>query len=445
MGKRKHGFKKPNAAGVDKLKSAVSSGEEDDEIETRLESILDDEIDQYNSFKEKSLLDKGKKAKGHAAGRRGTGDSDEEEVYGLDLSSDEEEAEELNGTDLLQEGSVDDDFEDEDILGGEDADDGVPDSRAWGKKARVYHDTDYVDQDFGGFEGSDAEMADQEEAEAKEIQKRLTAELDESDFLGLVPAVSTKQKKVDKDKEILKVDFDSLSPAEKRKLIQRECPEVIHMLDERKERLAEAKFVKEEIEKQSSSFLRDFFVTKYHTIMNYCINISYFLYLRATKPSNCKGHPVVKRILQYRRLLDELSTFQPKKYLTSVQETKKTKKNKLKKSKPKSVVRSSMETPEEQPLENNMGDSLNKDHSEEDAEGEIHEKRGINYTIAKNKGLTPYRKKELRNPRVKHRMKFRKATVRRKGQVRTARTEVRKYEGELTGIKMNVSKSIKFK
>lgn len=45
------------------------------------------------------------------------------------------------------------------------------------------------------------------------------------------------------------------------------------------------------------------------------------------------------------------------------------------------------------------------------------EKRKITYEIAKNKGLTPKRKKENRNPRVKHRNKFHKANIRRKGQV----------------------------
>lgn len=44
-------------------------------------------------------------------------------------------------------------------------------------------------------------------------------------------------------------------------------------------------------------------------------------------------------------------------------------------------------------------------------------KRPITYQISKNKGLTPRRKKELRNPRVKNRMKYRKAKIRRKGQV----------------------------
>lgn len=42
--------------------------------------------------------------------------------------------------------------------------------------------------------------------------------------------------------------------------------------------------------------------------------------------------------------------------------------------------------------------------------------------MAKNKGLTPKRKKIDRNPRVKHREKFRRAKIRRKGQVHTTST-----------------------
>lgn len=43
--------------------------------------------------------------------------------------------------------------------------------------------------------------------------------------------------------------------------------------------------------------------------------------------------------------------------------------------------------------------------------------------MAKNKGLTPKRKKIDRNPRVKHREKFRRAKIRRRGQVCTARSD----------------------
>lgn len=72
-------------------------------------------------------------------------------------------------------------------------------------------------------------------------------------------------------------------------------------------------------------------------------------------------------------------------------------------------------------------------------------KRGINYQIAKNKGLTPHRPKEQRNPRVKHRMKFRKAKIRRRGQIREPRKELQKYGGEMSGIKATVVRSVKLK
>lgn len=44
-------------------------------------------------------------------------------------------------------------------------------------------------------------------------------------------------------------------------------------------------------------------------------------------------------------------------------------------------------------------------------------KRAITYQISRNKGLTPKRKKEQRNPRVKHRKKFHKAVIKRRSQV----------------------------
>ena len=39
------------------------------------------------------------------------------------------------------------------------------------------------------------------------------------------------------------------------------------------------------------------------------------------------------------------------------------------------------------------------------------------FQISRNRGLIPQRKKELRNPRVKHRNKYRKALVKHKSQV----------------------------
>ncbi|EXJ86903.1 hypothetical protein A1O3_03857 [Capronia epimyces CBS 606.96] len=72
-------------------------------------------------------------------------------------------------------------------------------------------------------------------------------------------------------------------------------------------------------------------------------------------------------------------------------------------------------------------------------------KRRITYAIEKNKGLTPKRKKDVRNPRVKKRKKYdeklkKLASIRpvyKGGEGRGG------YGGEATGIKTNVVKSIK--
>lgn len=72
-------------------------------------------------------------------------------------------------------------------------------------------------------------------------------------------------------------------------------------------------------------------------------------------------------------------------------------------------------------------------------------KRAITYAIAKNKGLAPKRKKEVRNPRVKKRKKFdekmkKLSSVR---QVYKGGEGRGGYGGELTGIKTNIVKSVK--
>ncbi|QEU59747.1 Sas10 [Kluyveromyces lactis] len=73
-------------------------------------------------------------------------------------------------------------------------------------------------------------------------------------------------------------------------------------------------------------------------------------------------------------------------------------------------------------------------------------KRAINYQILKNKGLTPRRKKDNRNSRVKKRKKYEKAQKKLKS-VRAVYSggQSGAYEGEKTGIKKNLTKSVKFK
>lgn len=71
-------------------------------------------------------------------------------------------------------------------------------------------------------------------------------------------------------------------------------------------------------------------------------------------------------------------------------------------------------------------------------------KRAISYAIEKNKGLHPKRKKEVRNPRVKKRKKF-EEKKKRLGSIRPVYGggEGKGYQGELTGIKGGLVRSVK--
>uniref|UniRef100_A0A6G1S466 Something about silencing protein 10 n=1 Tax=Aceria tosichella TaxID=561515 RepID=A0A6G1S466_9ACAR len=92
------------------------------------------------------------------------------------------------------------------------------------------------------------------------------------------------------------------------------------------------------------------------------------------------------------------------------------------------------------------GDDEEDEGSDEDHEVEQHngrQRRPINMAIKKNRGLTPYKKKEYRNPRVKHKLKYKKAMTKRRRLVKEAKTEFHRYSGESTGIKTSTIRSIK--
>lgn len=73
--------------------------------------------------------------------------------------------------------------------------------------------------------------------------------------------------------------------------------------------------------------------------------------------------------------------------------------------------------------------------------------RPASYNMIKNKGLTPSRSKEQRNPRVKQRTRYEKAVKKlasaRGGKLSTDTSKP--YAGESTGIRTNLTKSVRFK
>lgn len=80
----------------------------------------------------------------------------------------------------------------------------------------------------------------------------------------------------------------------------------------------------------------------------------------------------------------------------------------------------------------------------EDAITDENGKRAINYQILKNKGLTPKRNKDNRNARVKKRKKYDKAQKKLKSVRQVYKAPESAYGGESTGIKKNVTRSVRF-
>ena len=63
--------------------------------------------------------------------------------------------------------------------------------------------------------------------------------------------------------------------------------------------------------------------------------------------------------------------------------------------------------------------------------------------ILNNRGLTPYRKKDVRNPRLHMRNKYDRAMKKRSSTVREFKGKEDQYSGEKSGIKTHLARSTK--
>lgn len=429
-------------------------------------SYYQDQVDEFHEARSRAVL-----AKGWNEVESGEEDDDEEEEV-LPLNIDDENDEDGE--------SSEEEEEDEDDDGGSsvqsEAEASVDPSLSWGQRKRLYYDTDYGSKSRGRQSQQEVEEEErEEEEEAQVIQRRLAQALQEDDFgVAWVEAFAKPVPQVDEAETRVVKDLAKVSVKEKLKMLRKESPELLELIEDLKVKLTE---VKDELEPliqlvekgvippgKGSQYLKN----KYNLYLNYCANISFYLILKARRvPAH--GHPVIERLVTYRNLINKLSLVDQKlsseiRLLLTAKEGAVKKdlnpKAKLTKTKPKSVKQTDAnagltEDPEfdEAALESykEMKDrpelkrKKEENGAEERALEEQDAKRAITYQIAKNRGLTPRRKKIDRNPRVKHREKFRRAKIRRRGQVREVRREEQRYSGELSGIRAGVKKSIKLK
>ncbi|KFP91159.1 Something about silencing protein 10, partial [Apaloderma vittatum] len=267
-------------------------------------------------------------------------------------------------------------------------------------------------------------------------------------------------------------------------LLKQESPELLQLIEDFEVKLME---LKDELhpllqmvrngtipQGKGSRYLQ----TKYNLYLNYCANISFYLVLKS-KRIPVHSHPVIERLVAYRNIINDLAVIDQKlssqvrvllKNYYDKKEDKIRKEKKfaafltldaMKKKSKRAPALANGQAVASEPLEEEaalkyyqmMEEKLKlkrkRTEDQETLEEEVLEgedpnkKRGVTYQMIKNKGLTPRRRKIDRNPRVKHREKFRRAKIRRKGQVREVRRELHRYSGELSGIRAGVKKSRK--
>ncbi|XP_075565655.1 something about silencing protein 10 isoform X2 [Pelecanus crispus] len=469
--------------------AALESGEEaGDSEEEEEEEVLGLQLPEEDSEEEE---EEEEEEDGHGEEE----EEKEEEVQGLDLYVDhsaEEEGEDGEEGEEEEEDEVEDEDGDlsmESDLEERRQDTKLPHELSWGQRKQLYYDTDYgTDAQAKGKRSQqevDAEE-EEEEQEAQLIQRRLAQDLGEDDYgLDVIQGyVAEQQKTHDGKAQKIDKDLQALSKKEQLKLLKQESPELLQLIEDFEVKLMELKdelhpllqMIKDGTIPQGkgSRYLQ----TKYHLYLNYCANISFYLVLKS-KRMPVHSHPVIERLVAYRNIINDLAVIdqklssQVRMLLRNYYDKKELKLRKekkfavflpldVKKNKPKRAPALADEPSDESDLDEEaalkyykmMEEKLklkrkraeDQDTLEEEAvlEGEDpNKKRGVTYQMIKNKGLTPKRKKIDRNPRVKHREKFRRAKIRRKGQVREVRTELHRYAGELSGIRAGVKKSRK--
>ncbi|XP_040337718.1 something about silencing protein 10 [Herpailurus yagouaroundi] len=437
-------------------------------------SYYQDKVDDFHEARSRAVLSKGW-SEMESGDEEEDGD-EEEEVLALDIADEDDEDGE----------SAEEEEDDDDDGGGSsvqsEAEASVDPSLSWGQRKKLYYDTDYGSKPRNRQSQQEVEEEErEEEEEAQLIQRRLAQGLQEDDFgVTWVEAFAKPVRQVDEAETRVVKDLAKVSVKEKLKMLRKESPELLELIEDLKVKLTE---VKDELEPllqlveqgiipsgKGSQYLR----TKYNLYLNYCSNISFYLILKARRvPAH--GHPVIERLVTYRNLINKLSVVDQKlsseiRHLLTLKDDAGKKELSLKvkstKAKPKSVsetaaaaasavpdISDDSDFDEEAALKyyreiedkQKLKRKKEENSTEEQALEDQNAKRAITYQIAKNRGLTPRRKKIDRNPRVKHREKFRRAKIRRRGQVREVRREEQRYSGELSGIRAGVKKSIKLK
>ncbi|KFD71413.1 hypothetical protein M514_07105 [Trichuris suis] len=347
-------------------------------------------------------------------------------------SEDEERPDDEEGS---SNAAIDSDIEDSE-------DDDLPDANAWGQKRSAFYNADYAGDEHAGFGSSDEEPAELEEKEAISLQRSLNEWISgvHDEFPTLQMWEDTRKGK--KAESSLKedavfhvpVDLSAMSSEQILQILKQRSPELVKFIEEYKEKAALMEYYVQfcQLVEKRADKLAIFELARgiFEIIGSYLLNVGFYILMKA-KQRDMQGHPVIDRIAQWKEVLDNAFKKWPsfEKDIRSLTE----------------AVKASKRLPEPwssalhlsiASLRPTSKGSLKRRHSSEESreqdDDEVNEtaeisKRSITYEMKKNKGLMPKRKKEQRNPRVKHRNRYRKALKKLRSKRPDVKKEMHRY------------------
>jgi U3 small nucleolar RNA-associated protein 3 len=371
--------------------------------------------------------------------------------------------------------SDDDDDNEYQQIEGDEAEEEIDEdlSGSWGSSRKTFYNED------ANVDDEDAKL---EEQEAVQIQKKYYDMLEKPDFgldlFQLKPSSLSNNSNLDEQSLrhhiILPDNLLELSSNDRLQLIRDQSPELEPLCNEFKNIFDDLKiyllpFIQLVIDTSSIEEFQSysgwqFILSILELYLTYCSYLSLYLMMKSTD-INIPKHPILNDIEQYRKLCQLVNDdFQLMKNdllkLCELLQERKVKLNQKQKniiSKPHLIINNNnnkISLPTKTTNDTNAKSSLrermmkrkeSKQIEIETKEDNKSQKRAISYEIEKNKGLTAKRKKEYRNPRVRHRNKYARALIKRKSRVPTARNEEEKYIGEPTGIRAGIKRGIKLK
>lgn len=201
-------------------------------------SYYQDQVDEFHEARSRAVL-----AKGWNEVESGEDDGDEEEEV-LPLNIDDGDDEDGESSEEEEEDGEDDD-------GGSsvqsEAEASVDPSLSWGQRKKLYYDTDYGSKSRGRQSQQEVEEEErEEEEEAQIIQRRLTQALQEDDFgVSWVEAFAKPVPQVNEAETRVVKDLAKVSVKEKLKMLKKESPELLELIEDLQAKLTE---VKDELE-----------------------------------------------------------------------------------------------------------------------------------------------------------------------------------------------------